>query len=198
MHTHHEVLHRARRVPTVLTDQEQAALLAAPNRRCPTGLRNYWMLRLMLNLGLRSAEVRGLGLHDVDWMTARVTVRRGKGGRDRVLWLSAEDHAGLQEFRQSRPVPEAELLFTTLDGGPVQARYLRAAVKRLATRAGIAKDVHPHTLRHSFATDLYRSTRNLRLTQKAMGHASISTTQVYTHVFDDELEDALRRFRSVG
>ena len=68
-------------------------------------------------------------------------------------------------------------------------------VKRYATRAGIEKDIHPHTLRHSFATDLYRRTTNIRLTQKALGHSNLATTQIYTHIVDEELEGALRSFR---
>lgn len=191
-----EALHRGRRVPEVLSAEEQRALLAAPNRGCPTGLRNYWMLRLMLDLGLRSGEVRALAVQDIDWMTARLVVRRGKGGRDRVLWLAAPALEGLSDFRARREPPGAALLFTTLRGAPVSERYLRAAVKRLAERAGITKDVHPHTLRHSFGTDLYRRSGNLRVTQKALGHASISTTQIYTHVCDEELEAALRELRT--
>ena len=69
-------------------------------------------------------------------------------------------------------------------------------VKRLATKAGISKDVHPPTLRHTFATDLLRKTKNLRLTQKALGHSHISSTIVYTHIVDDELEEALKTFRA--
>ena len=69
-------------------------------------------------------------------------------------------------------------------------------VKRLAKKAGIAKDVHPHTLRHTFATDLFRQTKNLRLTQKALGHSQISSTMIYTHIVDDELEEALKTFRA--
>jgi integrase/recombinase XerD len=68
-------------------------------------------------------------------------------------------------------------------------------VKRYAARAGIEKDIHPHTLRHSFATDLYRQTANIRLAQKALGHANLATTQIYTHIVDEELEGALRSLR---
>jgi integrase/recombinase XerD len=68
-------------------------------------------------------------------------------------------------------------------------------VKRYATKAKIEKDVHPHTLRHSFATDLYRQTTNIRLTQKALGHAHLSTTEIYTHIVDEELEGGLKSFR---
>ena len=68
-------------------------------------------------------------------------------------------------------------------------------VKRRAKRIGIKKDVHPHLLRHTFATDLLRSTKNIRLVQKALGHTSLSSTMIYTHVYDEELEEALKYFR---
>jgi integrase/recombinase XerD len=68
-------------------------------------------------------------------------------------------------------------------------------VKRCATKAGITKNVHPHTLRHSFATDLYRETGKIRLVQRALGDANLSTTEIYTHIVDEELEDALKSFR---
>ena len=68
-------------------------------------------------------------------------------------------------------------------------------VERYCKKAGIPKDIHPHTLRHTFATDLYRETKNIRLVQKALGHADLSTTMIYTHIVDDELEDALKTFR---
>ena len=87
------------------------------------------------------------------------------------------------------------MFFATLDGERINDRYLRAMVKRRARKAGITKDVHPHTLRHTFATDLYRNTRNIRLVQKALGHSDLSTTMVYTHIYDQELESAMKSFR---
>jgi integrase/recombinase XerD len=68
-------------------------------------------------------------------------------------------------------------------------------VKRYARKAGIAKDIHPHSLRHSFATDFLRETHNIRLVQKALGHANLATTQIYTHIVDEKLEAALKLFR---
>jgi len=70
-------------------------------------------------------------------------------------------------------------------------------VARLAVKAGIEKNVHPHTLRHTFATDLYRETTNIRLTQKALGHSNLATIQIYTHIVDEELEDAMKSFRQM-
>ena len=85
--------------------------------------------------------------------------------------------------------------FTTKEGGKLDPRYIQRMVKRYAAKAGIEKDITPHTLRHSFATDLYRETTNIQLTQKALGHANLATTQIYTHIVDEELEDALKSFR---
>jgi integrase/recombinase XerD len=151
------------------------------------------MLRLMLNAGLRSSEVLNLKVRDVDWMSGKLMVRQGKGKKDRALWLNEEDLEILRKWRERKP--ESPRLFTTLKGDPINARYLRALVERLAKKAGLEKRVHPHTLRHTFATDLYKSTKDLRLVQKALGHANIQTTTIYTHIIDDDLENALRNLR---
>lgn len=185
---------RGRKLPDVLTEAERLVLLKQPNRRAPTGLRNLCMIRLMLNAGLRSSEVLNLKVNDIDWMSGKLAVRQGKGDKDRVLWLNEGDLELLKSWRERRPEP-CELLFTTLQSGPVSGRYLRTMVARVAKKAGIEKRVHPHLLRHSFATDLYRKTKNIRLVQKALGHEDLSTTMIYTHIIDDELEDALRNFR---
>lgn len=184
---------RGMKIPEILNEEELKALLRQPNRKCPTGLRNYAMLRLMAYLGLRSAEVRGIHVRDIDWTSGKLTVKNGKGEKDRVLWMNVEDLELLQTWREIKP--ESDLLFCTLKGTPVQGRYLRALVERLGKKAGIDKSVNPHMLRHTFATDLYRETKNLRMVQKALGHASLATTQIYTHIVDEEMEAALKGFR---
>jgi site-specific recombinase XerD len=190
---------RPRRLPTVLNEDEQEALLQQPNPNRRTGLRSLCLLRLMLNTGLRAAEVLNLKVSDIDWQSGKLMVREGKGKKDRTLWIGLEDLDLLKKWLKFKvQVPENEFLFTTHDGKRLQDRYLRFMVKRLARHAGINKDVHPHMLRHTFATDLLRQTKNLRLAQKALGHAQITSTQVYTHIVDDELEEALKTFRTVG
>ena len=82
---------KKKRLPTVLNADERALLLAAPNKKVVTGLRNYAMLSLFLNLGLRVSEALDLKVDDIDWQSGKLTVVLGKGGRDRVLWLAAED-----------------------------------------------------------------------------------------------------------
>lgn len=189
---------RAFRIPEVLTREEEEALLRVPNPRYPTGERNRLLLSLMLDTGLRLSEAVSLRWKDIDLNTGKLMVRQGKGAKDRTLWLGEPDLKLLRRWRERQAKDIAgstEHVFTTLDGEPVSPRYVQQMVKRLAARAGIAKDIHPHTLRHSFATDLYRETKDIRLTQKALGHANLATTQIYTHLVDEDLEAALKSFR---
>ncbi|MDD5457479.1 MAG: tyrosine-type recombinase/integrase [Candidatus Margulisbacteria bacterium] len=183
------------RLPEILNASEQSALLSIPNKNAPTGLRNFCMLSLFLNLGLRVNELILLKVKDIDWLSGKLTVREGKGGRDRILWLSENDLEQLHQWRLIRP-PGGSYLFCTLAGGRLNDRYVRDMVKRYARRAGIEKDIHPHTLRHTFATDLLRDTKNIRLVQRALGHVSIANTMIYTHIVDDELESSLKSFRN--
>ena len=188
---------RAKKLPTVLTEDEQALLLEQPNPRYPTGERNGTMLRLMLNTGLRLAEVTSLKWHDVNLTTGKLMVRQGKGSKDRTLWMAEADIDRLRDWRerQAAQCGQCEHVFTTLEGRPLGHRYVQRMVKRYAGKAGIDKDVSPHTLRHSFATDLYRETSKIRLVQKVLGHSDLSTTMIYTHIFDEEVESALKSFR---
>ncbi len=185
---------KAHRLPEVLTAEERAALLQQTTPRYPTGLRNRCLMLVMLDCGLRAREALQLAVRDIDWQSGKLKVRQGKGKKDRVLWLNEAALEWLRQWRERRP-GQGAVLFTTLAGEPLRDNYLRAMVKRYGKKAGISKDVHPHMLRHTFATDLYRDTKNIRLVQKALGHTSLGTTMIYTHIVDDELEDALRKFR---
>ena len=187
-----------KRPPVTLTGKEQKTLLAQPNPRYPTGERNHLLLRLMLDTGLRLAEATGLEWANIDIATARLLVRQGKGAKDRVLWLgeSLLECLGRWRKRQVRVCPSApDHVFTTLQGQPLQHRYVQEMVRRYASRAGIVKRITPHVLRHTFATDLYRETGKIRLVQKALGHSDLSTTMIYAHVYDEEIESALKAFR---
>ncbi len=161
-------------------------------KRQPGCHRDYWV-------SLLSGNCCKLKVNDLDWMSGKLKVKQGKGKKDRILWLNPQALEVLRKWREKRPRRAdgrpTELLFTTLEGKLLSDRYLRVMVKRYAKKADIPKDIHPHTLRHTFATDLYRETKNIRLVQKALGHADLSTTMIYTHIVDDELEDALKTFR---
>jgi site-specific recombinase XerD len=183
----------SRKLPDTLNHKESSSLLRQPNKKAPTGLRDVAMIRLMLNAGLRASEVLNISVRDVDWTSGRLMVKHGKGKKDRIIWINEDDLEIIIKWKETNP--RSSLLFTTLKGNKINDRYLRAMVKRRAKKAGIPKDVHPHLLRHTFATDLLRSTKNIRLVQKALGHASLSSTMIYTHVYDEELEEALKSFR---
>jgi integrase/recombinase XerD len=190
--------HPWRKIPDVLTAEEQEALRRQPNPRYPTGQRNRLIIQLMLSTGLRLAETTALRWQDIDLHAGQLKVQRGRGARERVLWIGESDLEALSDWRarQARDVAgKPEHVFTTLEGRPVSDRYVQAMVKRYAQKAGIAKNVHPHLLRHTFAADIYRETSNIRVAQKALGHADLSTTQIYTHLVEEELEGALRSFR---
>jgi len=183
-----------RTLPDTLNNKERTALLSQPNKRASTGLRDLSMIKLMLNVGLRSSEVLHISVVDLDCISSKLLVKQGKGKKDRIVWINENDLEIIKEWKEIKP--SSPILFTTLKGNKINDRYLRAMIKRRAKKAGITKDVHPHLLRHTFATDLLRSTKNIRLVQKALGHASLSSTMIYTHVYDEELESALKAFRN--
>lgn len=190
-----------RKIPETLTETEQEKLLKQPNKRYKSGHRNLVMLKVLLDSGLRLSELISLQWKDVNLTSGKLTVKQGKYGKDRNLWLGEKDIEMLREWkeRQIEEIGKQELVFTTLEAGnegrELNPRYVRKMVRRYGEKAGINKRVYPHMLRHTFATDLLRKTKNLRLVQKALGHADISTTQIYTHIVDEELEEALKSFR---
>ena len=188
---------RGRRLPRVLREEEQRALCSQFDTRYPSGCRNLLLVRLMLECGLRSGEVVALRPEHLDLATCRLLVREGKGAKDRVVWFSYDLRLLAERWMHRRP--SSCWLCSTKSGRRMDTRYIREMVKRKALKAGIndAGSVTPHVLRHSFATDLFRDTRNIRLTQKALGHANLGTTMIYTHLVDEELEGAMRRREAI-
>ena len=182
-----------RQLPKVLTDEEKVAFLKQFNTRYPTPHRDLCIVRLMLEAGLRAGETVILRPEDLDMMTCRLTVR-GKGAKDRGLWINESLRDLIGSWLERRP--GSKWLFPTRTGERLQTPHLRRMVKQKARKAGIREPerVSPHTLRHTFATDIYRETKNIRLVQKALGHSDLSTTMIYTHIVDDELEEAMKSF----
>jgi site-specific recombinase XerD len=200
-----------RQIPDILSDNELARLLAVPNVTTPSGLRTRITLELMANAGLRSKEVLGLRTTDVREANGQMLLHLQITKGDRVrrvplapdtanwlrLWLDRRRQLGItsrtvictvsEGNRQARFSRTSELK----PGKPLNARYLRALVARCGQQAGIDRRVHPHLLRHCYASRLLRHCRNLRVVQSALGHASINTTQIYTHVVAEELAEAM-------
>jgi integrase/recombinase XerD len=190
---------RQRKLPEFLTAEEQKVLLKQPNHRYPTGQRNHLMMKLMLDIGLRLSEATSLKWKHIDLMSGKLMIRDGKGAKDRTLWVGEKDIELLRKWRERQlevTDNNQDYVFTTLKGTPVNNRYVQSLVKRYGKKAGINKNISPHTLRHTFATDLYRETKNIRIVQKALGHSDLSSTMIYTHIVDDELEEAIKNFRN--
>jgi site-specific recombinase XerD len=187
---------RPNQLPKILTEAETERLLAQPNQRYFGPHRDYLYMRLMLKAGLRASEATAFPKRHVDLMSGKLTVRDGKGAKDRTLWVGEDMLGQLQEWmdRRREEAQPSEFLLPTRKGTEVATSHLRRSVKRYARKAGIddVDRVSPHTLRHTFATRLYRETSNIRMVQKALGHSDLSTTMIYTHVVDEELEGAMK------
>ncbi|MCS3612494.1 tyrosine-type recombinase/integrase [Salinibacter ruber] len=187
---------RPDRLPKILTEQETDRLLSEPNQRYFGPCRDYLYMRLMLKAGLRASEAAALRPEHIGLMSGKLMVREGKGAKDRTLWIGEDMLEELQGWmdRRKATAPKADYLLPTSKGTQVATSHLRRSVKRYARDANIEEvgRVSPHTLRHTFATRLYRSSGKIRLVQKALGHSDLSTTMIYTHVVDEELEGAMK------
>lgn len=188
---------RGRKLPVFLIPEEQEQLLAQFNIRYVTPHRDRTMILLALHSGLRLSELTHLEWDDIDLRTGQLDVRAGKGAKDRLLWISAEVVEGLSEWRkrQTEEWGPYKLVFPTRTGNHQDGSGVRKMIARYTKRAGINKHVTTHTLRHTFATDLLRDSSNIRIVQRALGHDDIQTTQIYTHIIDSELEDAMKTFK---
>jgi integrase/recombinase XerD len=185
---------RAKKLPQVLNYAEVQRLLAAPRGSEPTTLRDRALLEVMYACGLRASETIGLEMSDLDLREGLLRAR-GKGSKERIVPLGRKAIAAIAAYlRGGRPklVPaerhEARL-FVNFRGGPLSRQGLYKIVQRRAREAGLAGQMSPHTLRHSFATHLLAGGCDLRAVQEMLGHADIATTQVYTHLSGDRLKE---------
>jgi integrase/recombinase XerD len=185
---------RAKKLPQVLNYAEVQKLLAAPSGSEPTALRDRALLEVMYACGLRASETIGLEVADVDLHEGFLRAR-GKGSKERLVPLGRKAIAAISSYlRGGRPKligdrHEAKL-FVNFRGGPLSRQGLYKIVQRNARAAGLAGQMSPHTLRHSFATHLLAGGCDLRVVQEMLGHADISTTQMYTHLSGEHLRDA--------
>jgi len=183
---------RGRKLPEVLSYAEMQKLLAQPRGSEPTDLRDRALLELMYASGLRASETIGLELSDVD-LDAGVLRARGKGSKERLVPVGDKAIAAVRVYlRSGRPQlvrnHEERKLFLNFRGGALTRQGLYKIVLGHAETAGLAGRMSPHTLRHSFATHLLTGGCDLRSVQEMLGHADLSTTQLYTHLSGEELK----------
>lgn len=196
----------------LITSLELNRLLRAPDVSTLCGLRDYALLELLFSTGLRVSELCSLSIDDIDLSRDEFSIR-GKGEKVRVVFLSGTAKDAIRTYLKTRTDMDTALFVHSpkesknikkkqkeLPRTPKELRLSPRAVQRLvkyyAIKAGITRKVSPHTLRHSFATDLLSNGADLRSVQALLGHANIGTTQIYTHVTDKHLREVHKRFHN--
>lgn len=189
----------------VLTHEELKRLLDAPDGEEREGKRDKAILEMFFSTGLRLAELRSLNVKDLNFTTREISVR-GKRSKIRVVFLSERAVLALQDYMNSRVdhlsplfIRHPERAVNVMPPGEefrLSRMGIYRIVKKYALASGIVIDPSPHTLRHSFATDLLRNGADLRSVQELLGHKDLSTTQIYTHVTNPQLRDVHRKFHS--
>ncbi|MDQ3270216.1 MAG: tyrosine recombinase XerC [Pseudomonadota bacterium] len=169
-----------RKLPQVL-DPDEAKALVEVSTDAPLGLRDRAMLELFYSSGLRLSELCALHWQDLDLADGLVTVL-GKGSKQRSVPLGSHARAALAQWRASTGAASDSPVFPGRAGGPIGPRAIQLRMRLLAQRQGLFKRVHPHLLRHSFASHILESSGDLRGVQELLGHADIATTQIYTHL----------------
>jgi integrase/recombinase XerC len=175
-----------KRLPSFLTLEEVERLLNAPDLSTPLGQRDRALLELLYASGLRVSELTGLTLEQIDLESNKIRVL-GKGSKERMVLMGQPAAAALKSYlSQGRPEllgqKRSQALFLSRSGRRLPARGVQRMLENYAKKAGIGKRVHPHMLRHTFATHMLDGGADLRVVQELLGHARLTSTQIYTHV----------------
>ncbi len=193
----------ARKLPDVLHQHEIEKILSQPNTTEPLGIRDKTMLETMYACGLRVSELITLKQSDVYPDDGFVRVF-GKGSKERIVPIGKSALAWIQTYKEKVRLNLGKLgrgrdvLFLNARGRPMSRMAVWNIVRANTVKAGIKKEVHPHTFRHSFATHLLEGGADLRAVQEMLGHADISTTEIYTHIDREYLKEVHRTFHPRG
>jgi len=190
-------MHRLpRKLPVFLTTAEKKRLLKELKGRTDfSALRDRAMIEVLLGTGIRLGELAALDMDDIDLDAKHLRVR-AKGNVPQVKFIKTDLRTLLRRYlaeRRRHGRPEMEALFLSNRDGRLCQRQIANRLAHWLRKAGIEKDLTPHGLRHTFATHLYGATNDLLVVQRALGHRDVSTTQIYTHLVDGQLEEALER-----
>ena len=185
---------KARRLPRVLTLDDIRSLIDAADGESRTAVRDRALLEVMYGAGVRVSEAAALDVEQCD--LAQMSLRvRGKGNKERMVIIGDPARVAMERYLRSglRQARRAGPLFLNRDGGRLSQRAIQLIVRKYALKAGIDARVHPHLLRHTFATHLLDGGAELRVVQELMGHASPNTTQIYLHVTEERQRSELER-----
>lgn len=188
---------KEQRLPVVLSVEEIDALMVAADGDDPLELRNKAMLELLYGSGLRISELLDIRLGDLHINMGFINVS-GKGNKERIVPVGAESSFALKRYLdKGRPALKkvtGDIVFVNSRGSGISRVGFYKVLQTLTTKAGITKDVSPHTLRHSFASHLLENGVDLRVVQELLGHEDISTTQIYTHISKAQLQKVYEEF----
>lgn len=182
-------------LPKFLNKADINLLLSIPDVSSETGLRDKAILEVMYASGLRVSEVVTLRINDID-IDAGILTCKGKGSKTRRVPVGSSAIEWIKSYlvlRRQKENIEVQNLFVTPLGMPIHRQMIHSFIKQYAEKCGL-KDVSPHTLRHSFATHLVQNSADIRSVQQMLGHADISTTQIYTHMTDAHLRKSYEKF----
>lgn len=178
-------------MPEVLSLEETQRLLSAPDALSSIGARDCAILEVLYASGLRVSELCGLNLSDVAEDHVRV---KGKGSKERIVPIARRSVEVIDTYLKNFRSDQEKALFITARGKRIDRITVWERIKQYAKKAGIKKNISPHTLRHSFATHLLENGADLRVIQEMLGHASIATTDKYTHISQKHLHEAFEKF----
>ena len=201
-----ELAKSSERQITFLTDKELENLLSQPDSSTIQGIRDKALLNLLFSTGLRVSEASNLKKDQINLEKKEFSIK-GKGGKIRVVFMDDQSKDAIKKYLAAR-TDDSEYLFLSYGhtnkqassgkllafSQPMTPRSIQRMIHKYALQAGITKDVTPHTMRHSFATDLLMNGADLRAVQSLLGHSSVTTTQIYTHVTDQHLQDVHEAF----
>jgi len=181
-----------RKSPVTLSDSERRALLdTIAKSNDALAKRDFAIVSLLLGTGIRLASLVGLDASDIDFKEGTIVIT-AKGGRTEKVFMNAKLRQILSSHIKAHGISGASPLFQTSSGKRLCARQVQYRISHWMKAAGITHPASVHTLRHTFATRLYRMTGDLRLVQRALGHRQVTTTEIYTHLCDQSLKKAIR------
>ena len=190
------------RLPDTVSKEEMILILSQPGEETPRAQRDSAMLELLYATGLRVSELAGLTMNSINWQVGFLTVM-GKGSKERVVPIGKTAYDAVRRYvDEARPKlvksRTTDVLFLNRFGGAFTRQGLWKIIIHYVRKAGLQKNVHPHTFRHSFASHLLEGGADLRAVQVMLGHSDISTTQIYTHVTRDHLTQIHRKYHPRG
>ena len=188
---------RRKKLPVVLEPEEAQKLIKIPNKRYITGIRNKAIVLVMLNMGLRVSEITDLKPGSINLTSRKLRIVNGKGGVDRDLIIPAGIEETLIQWKGRKP-KGTKYFFTTIKGGQLSNRYLCDMIKRYGRKAKIDKIISPHTLRHTYATEYYRQTKDIETLRRILGHSDVGTTTIYITLANIDVENGMKSFTIIA